>query len=181
MKMYKVVIEGTKPLMHHAFKVLEKKRKRAFNPEEEAENCLYKDSRGRIYQPASHIEGALIKSSTDFRWSGRKTYKHIVSSEVTVIPEEIPFLIPENPEEYKIDIRSIVSPSTKGRQLIARPIWNHWRFKFYLKVDDETELDGDMLKKILINAGKRYGIGTYRLKFGRFKVIEFREVNSIEL
>jgi len=156
LRIYKVTIKGTKPLMHNRFPIEEhiegkKSRKRGFNPKEEAEKCLYKDSNGNIYQPSIHIEASLIKSATDFPWKGRKSFKKIVENNVEVIPEKIPFEIPAKPENYEIDIRSVVNPNTRGRQPKARPIWKDWQFTFHIKVDDEEELDGKTLKRILEN------------------------------
>lgn len=183
-KVYRVTIKGTKPLMHNRYPIedqcLKKKRKRAFNPREEVEKCLYKDSNGNIYQPAIHIEASLIKSAVDFPWKGRKSFKSIVSNGIEVIPEKIPFEIPADPSKYEIDIRSVVNPNTRGRQPKARPVWKDWQFSFHIKVDEPDELDAKTLKSILINAGKRYGIGTYRQKFGRFKVKNFKEVDNVK-
>jgi len=185
MKCYKVTIRGTKPLMHHRFPrpdeecTLSKKRTRAFNPKEQCEKALYRDSNNRIYQPAIHIEASLSKAATDFIFKGKKTYKQIFKSEIEVFPEKIYFDIPKNPENYEIDIRSAVNPSTKGRTWVARPRWDKWQLTFYIKNTAIKEVDSELLKKVLETAGRRIGIGTYRDKFGKFEIVQFEEISEI--
>jgi len=186
-KYYKVTIKGIKPLMHQRFPrpdeecVMSKKRKRAFNPKEECEKALYRDSEGRIYQPAIAIEGALRNSATDFIYKGKKSYKNIVESEIEVLPEKIYFTVPKDPEKYVCDIRSARNPNTRSRVWVARPRWDKWELTFYLINHATKEIDSKLLKEILDNAGRRAGIGTYRQKFGKFKVIEFKEVSEVKV
>jgi len=176
-----------KPLIHHRFPEEDEcilstsKRKRAFNPGEQCRKALYIDKGGKIYQPALHIESALIRGATAFSWKGRKTYKEIVASEVEVYPEKIYFEVPENPEDYTCFIVTAVNPINKSRTRVARPMWKDWQFTFYIKVYDPEAISGETLKKILVHAGRRIGIGTYRLRYGKFEVLKFEEIpdNSI--
>jgi len=180
MKDYKVKIKGIVPLMHNRYPMdamdITKKVRRGtiHDPKVEADKCLYKNAEGVIYQPSDHIEGALIKvgSSMTIPGAGKKTYKDMMKTNIAVLPQEIPF--PNGPN-YQIDTRLGVIPATKGRVPISRPRWDEWEVEFTIRVFDETLLPGEVLKELLERAGKEQGIGTYRPKFGRFEVSEFKE------
>ena len=183
MKDYKVKIRGIRPLLHHKFDLDEaqKKKKRqrgvVFNAKEEVDKCLYKNTGGEVYQPADHIEGALIKTGVKFTipGAGKKTYKDRMKSQIMVTPQEIPFSNGGS-NQYKTDIRSAVVPSTRGRVPVARPRWDDWELDFIIKVLNEDLVPGDILREILEIAGIEQGIGTYRPKFGLFEVIDFEPI-----
>lgn len=178
MQDYDVTIRGIVPLMHNRYPLqattITKKRPRGtlFNAEEEVKDTYYANSKGEIYQPSEHIEGALIQvgSSKTVPGQGKKTYKDQMKSNIAVLPTEIPF---PNGKDYKTDVRLCVIPATRGRVPVARARWDDWEFNFTLRVFDETILDGETLKELLETAGKTKGIGTYRPKFGRFEVVKF--------
>jgi hypothetical protein len=143
-------------------KLEEKSKRRMGNPDysKEAEQKLYKMPNGTLYQPASHIEGCMIKASTGFQIAGKrkKTYKDLVKGSVFVTPDAIPHKI----QEYEIDRRSVVVPATRGRVIRAIEIRN-------------DQLPIEVVKQILDNAGNEVGIGDFRPRFGRFIVTEFKE------
>lgn len=178
MKDYKVKIEGISPLMHSRYPIdavqITKKgiRGKVFNPEEQVQKCLYRNSKNEIYQPADHIEGALIRVGSQLRISGggRKTYKDQMRTNIQIVEQEIPF---SNGDKFETDVRLCVIPSTRGRVPVARPRWDKWEFEFTLRVFDETMLSGEVLRELLELAGREQGIGTYRPKFGRFIVKSF--------
>jgi len=175
---YDVLIRGVSPLMHNRYPmdatmITKKVRKgKLFNPEEEVKKCFYFNSKGEIYQPADHIEGALINvgSAITIAGAGKKTYKDQMKTNIQVLPQEIPF---PNGDKFMTDVRLAVIPATRGRVPVARPRWDDWEFRFTLRVFDETQVSADILRQLLEIAGKEKGIGTYRPKFGRFEVVEF--------
>lgn len=84
-----------------------------------------------------------------------------------VEPEEIPL----GKKTYdEIDRR----PAVIQRQRIvkSRPRFNSWEIEFTINFDEER-VKKEVLKEILIEAGKSKGIGDYRPKFGRFEVVNF--------
>jgi len=175
-----VKIRGIAPLLHHAYKetMEERQSKRTtvvLSKEEEAKNALYTDEKGKIYQPSNHIEGALIKASINFKWSGKKTFKDLMKSAVLIEPQEIYF--PEAPN-YKIDVRTAVIPATRGRVFAIRPRWDKWTMEFTVNILDAENIGLENLKKIMEYAGRFVGIGTFRPKFGRFEVVDFKEVKE---
>ena len=175
-KIYTVTIEGLAPLMHNRYPLEEagkpktKTKGKVFNAIEAAEKCLYKTVDGTIYQPADHIEGALIEVGSTIVKTGRTTYKTDMKTNIQVNPQEIPF---PNGKEYTVDVRTGVIPATGGRVPIARPRWDKWQFTFTITVFNTHDTAEETLKALLDTAGKTKGIGTYRPKFGRFKVTSF--------
>lgn len=175
MKTISVEITGLAPLLQNRFPMEEhghnisKATKKVYVPEEEAKKCLYiKD--GQIYQPAEHIFQSMVRAATDFKFSGKKTFKDVVTSCIAVEPEEIP-MVSEKP--YEIDTRPVVIQ--RARVLKWRPKFNKWKLRFNLLILDETNISPANLKEILEKAGATKGIGDYRPRFGRFMVTEFKE------
>lgn len=173
MEKAKVKIEGVAPLLMNRFaidKETEEKAKRRdekFDPKEDAEKALYRNDKG-CYAPSTWIEACLRDTAKEFKGKGRGTLKSTVLSSVFVDPPEIPL----NKKTYdEIDQR----PAVIQRQRIvkSRPRFNSWALEFAVNFD-EKRINRDTLKQILEEAGQTKGIGDYRPKFGRFKIIEFK-------
>ncbi len=183
-QIYQVTIKGLSPLMHNRYpledagKPKTKSKGKLFNAKEAAEKCLYKTPDGIIYQPADHIEGALIEVGSTIVKTGRKTFKDDMKTNIQVNPQEIPF---PNGKDYTVDVRTGVIPATGGRVPIGRPRWDNWQFTFTITVFNPDELAPETLKTLLETAGKAKGIGTYRPKFGRFQVTEFEAKKTLTL
>lgn len=60
----------------------------------------------------------------------------------------------------------------RSKVLVVRPVFPQWSVAFDLTWDEEV-LDVDQIRKCLVDAGMRRGIGTWRPRFGRFEVVEF--------
>lgn len=174
MKTIDVEITGIAPLLQNRFPIEEqgqnksKATKKVYNPEEEAKKCLYLRD-GKVYQPAEHIYQSMVRAATDFKFSGKKTFKDVITSGVIVEPEEIP-LISDKP--YEIDTRPVVIQ--RARVLKWRPKFNQWKLRFKLTILDDTNISPVNVKEILEKAGATKGIGDYRPRFGRFMVTEFK-------
>lgn len=178
---FNVEIEGLAPLLMHKFsegmltkikpkggdKVLSEDEKRL-----QAKQFAYL-SKGKLVQPGMHIEGALVKAATELKLSGsgKKTYKDLMKAAAFVTPE----YIPHKNQDWTVDSRAVVNPTTRGRSMCYRPRLDEWTLVFQLEVLDERA-DAAAIKEILNIAGARNGIGSYRPKFGRFKVTKFKEI-----
>jgi hypothetical protein len=161
------------PLMHERFdsEPTSKKGVRTYDPKTEAAKKLYRNKDGKIYQPAVHLEGAMINGAKSFKMKGRKTYMEFFKSSVAVMPQEIPFKTPEDPENYEIDERPVVIQ--RNRVLAWRPMWKEWEFDFTIRILQDDMIDDVTVKEILESAGAYQGIGSFRPKFGRFEVTKF--------
>lgn len=182
-----VTIKGTAPLLQHRFgqaAITEaqsvKKRTGEMDYSEEWRDTVYADEDGWLYEPATHLESAMIKAAVSFKIKGRrgKTYKDLVKAAVYVEPEMIPLnvQIPENPtsnplEPFYVDIRPVII--SRARVLRARgALAKGWELIFTISVIDD-QLASTVLKEILDEAGRAVGIGDYRPRFGRFITTRF--------
>lgn len=170
-----VKIEGISPLLQHRFETekADNKSKRkvgSVDYSQEAEKAIYRDDKGKIYQPASHIEGALMKAAVNFQITGKgkKTYKDLTKM---VIVE--PFAIPHLQQVFKIDKRPVVI--NRARVVRYRPRFDKWSLEFTMTVI-EDQLPLEVLEEIMEYAGRFIGIGDYRPRFGRFRIVEFKKV-----
>jgi len=177
MKRVEVEITGVAPLLHNRFPTEEfgveksKATKKVYDPKEEAERKLYRDEKGIIVNPAEHIFQAMRKAATDFKFSGKKTFKDVIVSGIIVSLDMIPLII-EKP--YEIDARPVVIQ--RARVLCWRPKFNNWKLKFVIDILDDENISVSTLKEILEKAGQAKGIGDYRPRFGRFMVTSFQEM-----
>lgn len=177
---YKVIVRGTCPLLMHRFigenpidKPISKAGSDKHDPKTEAESFLYKDKNGIICQPASHIEGAMIKASTAYNMAGKgkKTYKDAFKGGIFIEPT----MIPHKNQKWELDL----SPVNVQRAKImrARPRFDDWELTFtILNIDDRIR--GDTLKQILIDAGRYFGVGDNHPRNGRFEVIKFEQIKA---
>jgi hypothetical protein len=173
METVKVKIEGIAPLLMNRFAVVApddekaKRRDEGFSVEKDAEKALYKDDGIGCYAPSSWIEASLREAAKEFKGKGRASQKMTILSSVFVDPDKIPL----NKKTYdEIDVRPVVIQ--RNRIVKGRPKFNKWELSFTLSYD-EKRIKKDTLKQILEEAGATKGIGDYRPKFGRFKVVKF--------
>lgn len=177
----KVRIESVSPLLMNRFAeekaedVIKRVSGRPVPPDIAVSLYILPD--GKIYQPATHIEGSFIKAAANFKITGKgkKTYKDLAKSSIFVEPDAIVHDI----QDYGVDKRPVVNPTTKGRVIRARPILNKWSLSFRIKVLDD-QFPREVVKNILDYAGSSVGIGDYRPRFGRFMVTEFNTVDADE-
>jgi hypothetical protein len=177
-KTVEITIKGKAPLLQHRFPEEEhgehkvRKKTQNYDPKEEAKKALYLDEKGMIYQPAEHIQGALVKAGVSFKFEGKKTYKDLMKSGIIVEPDAIPL---HKKTWDEIDKRPVVI--NRARVIRYRPMFNEWELTFRITVLDES-IALPLLKEILDYAGNRVGIGDYRPKFGRFIVTKFEELKE---
>ena len=185
MKTYKATIQGTTPLLMNRPNQLEisdksKDVKRENRTSKEmAEDKLYKDANGKIYIPATHIQGSLIGAGKQKKMGGKgsakATYSKVVGYAVQINPFEILH------KKTKWDVFSIlaVNPTTHGRNPLHRPILKEWEADFEVSFD-EDQIEPSVLKEIFDIAGKFVGIGDWRPEkkgpYGKFQLVSWKEV-----
>ncbi len=133
---------------------------------------LYTNAEGKYILPAEHIANTLIAAGKE-RKLGQK-----LTRSMQVICDSILEFKDSNktPEQlYKIgtyvDIRAVGIKNSKiptARAII--PEWSLVTEVWY----DETQLDKKDIKDCLEIAGLRYGVGTFRKVYGRFKAEEVK-------
>lgn len=187
-----VKIRGSAPLLQHRFPMPKladmskggKKSTGATDYTREWENYFYADKDGNIFQPAAHIEGALVKAAVNFKIQGKrgKTFKDLFRAAVFITPDEIPhgMTVPDEldtdaDKPLYLDMRPVVV--SRARVVRIRPAFKaDWELEFTIEVIDDS-IDSELVHDVLALAGKTVGIGDFRPKFGRFSVTHF-EVNK---
>jgi len=184
-------IKGVAPLMQHRYPIPDlasmskggHKSTGAKDYSQEWKEYLYANAAGQIYQPSSHIEGAMIKAAAGFKVTGKrgKSYKDLFSANVFVDPVEIlhGIALPEEldtdgDKPLYLDMRPVVV--MRARVVRIRPTFKPgWELAFTINVIDD-EVGNEIVNDVLILAGKTVGIGDFRPKFGRFMVTRFEVV-----
>lgn len=152
-----------------------RRRKRKYDPEEEAEKGAYRNEKGELYIPAEGVRKSMITAAKQFK-IGRMSAARSVAASIDIKPEQ--FVL--DAKDYEIDKRPVVIQ--KARIMRYRPLIREWEVSFLLTYDDEDIPNQDMLKQILEYAGRKVGIGDYRPqnmgKFGRFSVTRWRKARK---
>lgn len=181
-------IVGTAPLMQHRYPMPDletlakggKKRTGAPDYTQEWREYLYATKDGKIYQPAVHIEGALVKAAVNFKVTGKRgaSYKDLFKAALFIGPDEIPHgvdvpaeLDADADKPLYLDMRPVVVQ--RARVVRIRPCFKPgWVLDFTITVIDD-ELPDEIVQDALTLAGKAVGIGDFRPRFGRFSVARF--------
>lgn len=193
--MYKanVAIVGTAGLLQHAFgsqnlEDVQQAAKRQSGAQDyslEWISTMYTEN-GYLCQPAVHIEGALLRASTNFKVKGRagKSWRDAFQAYCYVQPDMIPHLrdgqsvlvpgpdlaLNGNPYLSVSIMRVKVQRAAVARsRLLIAP---GWELRFQMEVIDD-QLRPDVVQTVLKEAGRAFGLGDYRPRYGRFIVTHF--------
>ena len=180
MKTYNITIQGTSPLLMNRPSALigdisEDKKPHSGDSQAEAEGRLYEVD-GKLYQPSTHLQGALVEAGKHKKvvGKGKSTYSKIVGYACEINPFEIIH------KKQKWEVFSIlaVNPTTKGRNLLHRPMLREWELDFEVTFD-ETEVPESIMKELFDIAGRIVGIGDWRPakkgRYGKFQVTDWKE------
>ena len=175
MKKYKVRIEGVSPLLVNnpektIFADETYKKQIGKTKGTPVKDLLYETKDGKLYQPSTHIEQALEKSSVNFKIPGKrgKTYKSLFQSFITVEPKKI---IHENQDWEPYGTSVVIQ---RNRVWKERPMLENWALTFNIVNLNEDVVPSEVIKEAIEYAGAFGGLGDWRPKFGMFKVTEFQ-------
>ncbi len=180
MKKINVKIQGTSPYLMHRFWGTDEKTKiktGTKNWKDEAEKALYKSPDGEIYVPSSQIHGCIIEAGKQMQVVGRgkSTYSKLFGAFLLVEPAAMVIM----PQKYEVDERPVIVQ--RARVIRYRPKWEKWELEFDVVIMDE-DIASEVVKHALDHGGRYVGIGDFRPSkkgpFGRFHVVEFKEVNE---
>lgn len=189
-----VRIKGTTPLLQHRFAPGQldslmqgaTRKTGATDYSLEWQESMYVTPDGYLCQPASHIEGALVKAAASFgiKGGGRKTWKEPFRAYCYVLPDNVvhlrdgqpvqapgPDLLHSPTPHLSIDVRRV----TINRAAVARSrlmIAEGWALAFTIEVHDE-QVQPDIVQRVLEEAGRAVGIGDFRPRYGRFSIEAF--------
>jgi hypothetical protein len=187
MKTIKVKVEGTTPLICNRFTdaaaaaSTNGTRKAAIagnkgTPREQAEPKLYVGNDGGPMIPQPNLMRCIVDGGT-FHKAGKKQIttakSSLLYSCLDISGAEIKLT---HREPWRVDTRAVCIPSTGGRILTHRPMFDDWTLEFELNIDDEF-IDSKLVRQIVDDAGKRIGLGDFRPAkkgpFGKFVVTQW--------
>jgi len=178
METVKITIKGKTPLLMNRFRSsqIESKTKKRTGAvvEDDYTSKLYLTEDEKPYVPSAYLRGMLIEAGKQFKiqGKGKATYSKLLGSAIEVNPDAIEIIS----EGYKPFVISAVNPTTKGRMIVKRPMFEDWSLKFEIAVLDDG-VPVDVLKDIIEHGGNYVGIGDWRPnkkgKYGKFMVTEY--------
>lgn len=184
-----ITIEGTTPLICNRF--TDAAAESASNgtrsssaatdrgtPQEIAVSKLYIGLNGTPTIPQPNLLRCLIEGGR-FHKVGKSQVTTAKSSMlfacIDVDGAEIPII---HKQPWKVDTRAVRIPSTGGRILAHRPMFDDWCLEFVMDID-VTIMSPRLMRQIIDDAGKRVGLGDFRPAtkgpYGRFVVTNWKE------
>lgn len=189
-----VTIEGVTPLICNKF--TDEAAQKATNgsrgsaaasdrgtPREQAEPKLYIGLKGKPTIPQPNLLRCLVEGGR-FHKAGKSQLTTARSSMLysCLAIDGAEFEI-EHKEPWRVDTRAVVIPSTRGRILCHRPMFDDWRLTFTIVLDTHI-LSHKLLRQIIDDAGQRIGLGDFRPAtkgpYGRFKVVSWEILQQEE-
>lgn len=83
----------------------------------------------------------------------------------------------QSKEGWRIDTRAVVIPSTQGRIMVHRPMFDDWALEFAATLDERI-LNIKLLRQIIDDAGSRIGLGDFRPArkgpYGRYSITNWK-------
>lgn len=194
MRRFEVEITGITPLMQHrmpeealfglmGIKSEKIKPMEELTPREIADRHVYKTTDGKYYIPMEYIAQAFVGAASEHKQknSKRASLKAIAAGVFRPETETSTLLDPETDKpltSYEVDVRKATNHQ-KGAVAACRPRFEKWRAKFIIGIDD-TLVATATAQHVLEDAGRRVGIGSYRVAkrgyFGQFNVTKWEEL-----
>lgn len=194
MKRIEIELTGITPLLHHRMteeelfgllgtKSKRKKDKEELTPREIAEKYAYKIEDYYVI-PTGYIAGAFKGIASEYKQknSQRKSMKSIAGG---IMRPEHEFANLTDLEgnllkHFEVDIRKATNHQ-KGAIAVCRPRFDKWKLITQIVIDDDL-LSPEITLEMLNDAGKRSGIGSFRVSkggyFGQFQVTKFEEIKD---
>lgn len=183
-----IKIVGTKVLLFHAFnaEVLDKKKAKSGsvgNNPDEWKGTVIMDSDRKLYLPESYLF-APIKEAGKYTKIGRGNIVKYVAATLAVSPHRIYIkdrvcpvekdLTKDDTKAVYLDVRSVVNPMTKGRNLRYRiALSPGWETEFEIGWDDSL-ISTDQMQAVVNDSGTMCGTGDARnIGLGRYKIKDF--------
>lgn len=192
MKEFEIEITGTSPMLHHKmpdealFKLLgakqeKKKSEEELTPREIADKHVYKQGNDFVI-PMEMFIGAIKHVASDYKQknTARKSLKTVAAGAIRPM-QDVAIMLSENDNpirSFEVDIRKATNHQ-KGAVAVCRPRFDKWKTKFKICIDDSI-ITPSVAQEMLSDAGKRAGVGSYRVAkggyFGQFRITEWKEI-----
>lgn len=155
-----------------AMKVITAKRKKTEDDQEQLMKLkflasLYVSNKGEYFIPSEHIFNAMIAAAKEKKM-GAKFVRSVQVTGDSVLKFKDSDKTPEQLYEIGtyVDIRAV--GIMKAKVITARAIIPEWSLETEVWYD-ETQIDEADIISAMEIGGLRYGIGTYRRRYGKFK------------
>ena len=171
----KVEIEGTAPLLFHAWNV-EAVREKAgaakgsrAKKEDNVESYVYRDERKHICLPGEYFRQSVIHAAKYLQdpRSPRKSAMDLFKAGLLVLTE---YASLGKAEWDYLDQRRVVI-QRNGVNRVRPAFHKGWRATFEVQVVLPEYITRDVLGAAITNAGRLVGVGDFRPTYGRFQVI----------
>jgi len=130
-------------------------------PLEIAESKIYRGLDGKPMIPQPNLMRCLVEGGR-FHKVGKTQLTTSKSSHmyacVDISGAEIPLI---HRQPWKVDTRAVRIPSTGGRILAHRPMFDDWALEFVLDLDTSI-VGAKVFRMVVDDAGKRIGLGDFR-------------------
>ncbi len=148
-------------------------------PQEIAESKLYLNLDKKPCIPQPNLLRCIIDAGKFFK-SGKSK---VTTQKSSLIPACVDIdgvdIQLEHEDPWNVDTRPVRIPSTGGRILAHRPMFNDWALSFTLRLDT-TMIGIKLLRDIIDRAGSSIGLGDFRPDckgpFGKFSVVLWEKV-----
>ena len=191
-----VGIQGSRPFLYHVFTrdsiPLEKQERTGVaghDPTEWRKSVTYTEQ-GQLWIPGTYIFGCLSNGSK-YTKKGRGSIQVSLTSTLMVLDDKILFdrfipgfnsHLPDTlPEDdglpVYLDVRSVVNPTTKGRNIRYRVTMGvGWQTEFRIRWD-KTIVNRNEMEAVCIDSGHFCGLGSGRkIGYGRFEITSFEVI-----
>lgn len=159
-----------------------KKDKEVLTPREIATNHAYQREDKSCYIPAEYIVGAFAHVAGDYKQknSARKSIKAIAKGIFQPTKGEYELIHEDGSPitDFEVDIKKATNHQ-KGAVAVCRPRFDKWAVEAEFRVDDSL-VALETVQQILEDAGRRSGMGSFRVSrggyFGQFRIEEFKVI-----
>lgn len=191
MKMIHIRIEGTTPLLCNRFTEAAQQAATSGNrassvgdpgtPREQAEASIHwhkLNGKKTPILPQPNIFACIIEGGRFFKAGKSKVTTQRSSLVPAAMSVEGLFFPIQSKEGWEVDTRPVRIPSTGGRILRHRAVFNDWAIEFDVSLDTDI-ISPKLMREIVDAAGKRIGLGDFRPSckgpFGKFNVTRWEE------
>lgn len=150
-------------------------------PQEIAASKVYEGINGKPMIPQPNLMRAIVEGGrfTKIGKAQITTAKStMLYSCVDIAGAEVPII---HKQPWKVDTRAVRIPSTGGRILAHRPMFDDWALEFEADID-ESIIGAKIFRQIIDDAGKRIGLGDFRPQckgpFGKFVVTKWEQLQQ---
>ena len=182
----KISVKGIKPLLFHTFPISVLSEKNSKSGEDEWQSTVLMDENRRLYVMNTYFVNSIKDGGKEIKVGRGNLAKKLASTleieEMKIFLDDLKVPEKENllkldTEPVYLDIRAVVNPMTKGKNLRYRIAAKAgWTCSFTISWDDYIA-SKEQVKTCVENGGLFQGVGDGRsIGFGRYEVISFEMI-----